>query len=92
MLLQITTIKDRDYAKEKKITQYGGKEEEPGMSGLSVATLYLFNPYTIASCIGRSTILYSNAAVVAAIWMGMKGTLLYRVTLVPLITAMVFLA
>ncbi|KAF9545635.1 hypothetical protein EC957_010616 [Mortierella hygrophila] len=73
MLLQITAIKDKDYAKEKKITQYGGKEEEPGMSGLSVATLYLFNPYTIASCIGRSTILYSNAAVAAAIWMGMKG-------------------
>ncbi|KAF9912846.1 hypothetical protein EC991_008712 [Linnemannia zychae] len=73
MLLHITAIKDKDYAKVKKIKQYGGKEEEPGMSGLSVATLYLFNPYTIASCIGRSTILYSNAAVVAAIWMGMKG-------------------
>lgn len=73
MLLRITAIKDKDYSKEKKITQYGGKEEESGMGGLSVATLYLFNPYTIASCIGRSTILYSNAAVVAAIWMGMKG-------------------
>lgn len=73
MLLQITAIKDKDYAKEKKITQYGGKAEEPGMGGLSVATLYLFNPYTIASCIGRSTILYSNAAIVTAIWMGMKG-------------------
>ncbi|KAF9923783.1 hypothetical protein FBU30_006171 [Linnemannia zychae] len=73
MLLQITTIKDRDNAKEKKIMQYGGKKEEPGMSGLAVATLYLFNPYTIVNCIGRSTILFSNAAVVAAIWMGMKG-------------------
>ncbi|KAF8943596.1 hypothetical protein BGZ47_005266 [Haplosporangium gracile] len=73
MLLQITGIKDKDCAKGEKITQYGGKEEELGMGGLSVATLYLFNPYTIASCIGRSTILYSNAVVVAAIWMGMKG-------------------
>jgi phosphatidylinositol glycan class U len=78
MLLKITAIKDKDCIKEKKITQYGGKEEEPGMGGLSVATLYLFNPYTIASCTGRSTILYSNAAVVAAIWMGMKGKLFFH--------------
>ncbi|KAF8926649.1 hypothetical protein BGZ58_011016 [Dissophora ornata] len=72
MLLQITAIKDKDSAKEKRIRQYRNRIEEPGMSGLTVATLYLFNPYTIASCLGRSTILYSNLAVVAGIWMGMK--------------------
>ncbi|KAF9979486.1 hypothetical protein BGZ75_009627 [Mortierella antarctica] len=73
MLLQITVLKDKDSAKAPKIRQFGNKIEEPGMNGLKVATFYLFNPYTIASCIGRSTILYSNMAVVAGIWMGMKG-------------------
>ncbi|KAF9927360.1 hypothetical protein BGZ67_007554 [Mortierella alpina] len=73
MLLQITVLKDKDSAKASKIRQFGNKIEEPGMNGLKVATFYLFNPYTIASCIGRSTILYSNMAVVAGIWMGMKG-------------------
>ncbi|KAF9958696.1 hypothetical protein BGZ65_001239, partial [Modicella reniformis] len=72
MLLQITGIKDQDTAKEKKIRQYGDKIEDPGMDGLTVATLYLFNPFTIASCLGKSTILYSNLAVVAGIWMGMR--------------------
>ncbi|KAF9182794.1 hypothetical protein BGZ51_004448 [Haplosporangium sp. Z 767] len=73
MLLRITQIKDKDTAKDERIRQYGNKIEEPGMSGLKVAILYLFNPFTIANCVGRSTILYSNLAVVAAIWMGMKG-------------------
>ncbi|KAG0359811.1 hypothetical protein BGZ54_009812 [Gamsiella multidivaricata] len=72
MLLQITAIKEQDSLNEKKIQQYGNKIEEPGMDGLTVAALYLFNPFTIASCIGRSTILYSNVAVVSGIWMGMK--------------------
>ncbi|KAI1295156.1 hypothetical protein EDD11_007962 [Mortierella claussenii] len=72
MLLQITAIKDRDSVYEKKILQYGNKVEEPGMSGLTVASLYLFNPYTLASCLGKSTILFTNAAVIAGIWMGMK--------------------
>ncbi|KAG0023495.1 hypothetical protein BGZ80_009270 [Entomortierella chlamydospora] len=72
MLLQITAIKDSESTKERKIHQYGNKIEEPGMNGLTVATLYLFNPFTIASCIGKSTILYSNVAVVSGIWMGMK--------------------
>ncbi|KAG0000321.1 hypothetical protein BGZ79_006057 [Entomortierella chlamydospora] len=65
-------IKDSESTKERKIHQYGNKIEEPGMNGLTVATLYLFNPFTIASCIGKSTILYSNVAVVSGIWMGMK--------------------
>ncbi|KAG0203074.1 hypothetical protein BGX28_004538 [Mortierella sp. GBA30] len=73
MLLQITALKDKDSEKIQKIRQYGNRIEEPGMDGLRVATLYLFNPFTIASCIGRSTILYSNVSVVAGIWMGMKG-------------------
>ncbi|KAF9374413.1 hypothetical protein BGX21_004142 [Mortierella sp. AD011] len=72
MLLQITAIKDSESAKEKKILQYGNKIEDPGMNGLTVAILYLFNPFTIASCIGKSTILYSNVAVVSGIWMGMR--------------------
>ncbi|KAG0317312.1 hypothetical protein BGZ99_006397 [Dissophora globulifera] len=72
MLLQITAIKDQDSAHAKKIRQYGGQLESPGMDGVTVAALYLFNPFTIASCLGRSTILYSNLAVVAGIWMGMK--------------------
>ncbi|KAF9915245.1 hypothetical protein BX616_006569 [Lobosporangium transversale] len=72
MLLQITAIKERDSTSEKKIMQYGDKTEESGMSGLTVASLYLFNPFTIVSCIGKSTILFSNMAVVAGIWMGMK--------------------
>ncbi|KAG0268275.1 hypothetical protein DFQ27_007126 [Actinomortierella ambigua] len=42
-------------------------------SGLTVASLYLFNPFTVASCVGQSTILFSNVAVVASLWMGMKG-------------------
>lgn len=73
MLLQITELKDKDSAKAQKIRQFGDRIEDAGMDGLKVATFYLFNPYTIASCIGRSTILYSNMAVVAGIWMGMKG-------------------
>jgi phosphatidylinositol glycan class U len=72
MLLRITAIKDQDSVTEKKVRQYGGKEEEPGMDGLTVATLYLFNPFTIASCVGKSTILFSNMAAVAGIWMGMR--------------------
>ncbi|KAG0039493.1 hypothetical protein BGZ82_008004 [Podila clonocystis] len=73
MLLQITVLKDSATVKERKIREYGNRIEAPGMTGLTVATLYLFNPYTIVSCIGRSTILFSNMAVVAGIWMGMKG-------------------
>ncbi|KAK3807933.1 MAG: major facilitator superfamily permease Cdc91p [Benniella sp.] len=72
MLLRITAIKDQYSVTEKKVRQYGGKEEEPGMDGLTVATLYLFNPFTIASCVGKSTILFSNMAAVAGIWMGMR--------------------
>jgi phosphatidylinositol glycan class U len=75
MLREITALKDRDNAQEKKIKQYGNKMEEPGMDGLTVATLYLFNPFTIASCIGKSTLLFSNMATVAGIWMGMKGSI-----------------
>ncbi|KAI9241518.1 hypothetical protein MVEG_11947 [Podila verticillata NRRL 6337] len=73
MLLQITSLKDMASAKENKIREYGNRPEAAGMTGLTVATLYLFNPYTIVSCIGRSTIIFSNMAVVAGIWMGMKG-------------------
>jgi len=73
MLLQITSLKDKASAKENKIREYGSRLEAPGMTGLTVATLYLFNPYTIVSCIGRSTILFSNMAAIAGIWMGMKG-------------------
>ncbi|KAI8345913.1 cell division cycle protein [Mortierella sp. GBAus27b] len=72
MLLQITGIKNQDASTKKRIQQYGEKIEDPGMDGLTVATLYLFNPFTIASCLGRSTILFSNAATVAGIWMGMR--------------------
>ncbi|KAG0083177.1 hypothetical protein BGZ92_011012 [Podila epicladia] len=72
MLLQITHLKDKA-SKESKIQEYGNRLEAPGVTGLTVATLYLFNPYTIVSCIGRSTIIFSNMAVVAGIWMGMKG-------------------
>lgn len=75
MLFQITSLKDKASAKENKIREYGNRLEAPGMTGLTVATLYLFNPYTIVSCIGRSTILFSNLAIVAGIWMGMKGTI-----------------
>ncbi|KAF9566874.1 hypothetical protein EC968_003536 [Mortierella alpina] len=74
MLLQITALKDKDSARAERIRQFGNRIEEPGMDGLKVATLYLFNPYTIASCIGRSTILQTNMAVVAGIWMGMRGS------------------
>ncbi|KAG0344747.1 hypothetical protein BG004_004199 [Podila humilis] len=73
ILLQIALLKDKATSKEQKIKEYGGGMETPGMTGLTVATLYLFNPYSIVSCIGKSTILFSNLAVVAGIWMGMKG-------------------
>jgi len=43
------------------------------MDGLTVAMLYLFNPFTIATCVAKSTLLFSNIATVAGIWMGMKG-------------------
>ncbi|KAF9429490.1 hypothetical protein BGZ76_001227 [Entomortierella beljakovae] len=72
MLMQIADIKSKDLAKDRKVQQYGNVVEEPGMTSLTVATLFLFNPFTIASCIGKSTILYSNVAVVSGIWMGMK--------------------
>lgn len=74
MLQEITALKDKDNSREKKIRQYGNKEEAPGMDGLTVAMLYLFNPFTIVSCVGKSTLLFSNIATVAGIWMGMKGT------------------
>ncbi|KAF9419364.1 hypothetical protein BGZ94_009437 [Podila epigama] len=73
MLLQIATLKEKAWERETKIREYGGRVETTVMTALTVASLYLFNPYTIASCIGRSTILFSNMAVVAGIWMGMKG-------------------
>jgi hypothetical protein len=38
-----------------------------------IAALYLFNPYTIATCLARSTVSMSNLAVLAAIDSAMIG-------------------
>ncbi|KAK1448085.1 GPI transamidase subunit PIG-U [Colletotrichum cuscutae] len=42
-------------------------------SGLVVASLYLFNPFTIATCIGRSTSVFSTCAILHAIAKAIAG-------------------
>ncbi|TDZ20335.1 Phosphatidylinositol glycan anchor biosynthesis class U protein [Colletotrichum orbiculare MAFF 240422] len=42
-------------------------------SGLAVASLYLFNPFAIASCIGRSTSIFSTCAILHAIAKAISG-------------------
>ncbi|KAH9237769.1 hypothetical protein K456DRAFT_1829594 [Colletotrichum gloeosporioides 23] len=42
-------------------------------SGLVVASLYLFNPFTIATCIGRSTSIFSTCAILHAIAKAISG-------------------
>ncbi|KAJ2823206.1 hypothetical protein IWW50_003881 [Coemansia erecta] len=38
-----------------------------------VAMLYLFNPLAIATCLSKSTIVFSHAAVVGALYFGLQG-------------------
>ncbi|KAF6824150.1 GPI transamidase subunit PIG-U [Colletotrichum plurivorum] len=42
-------------------------------SGLVVASLYLFNPFTIATCIGRSTSVFTTCAILHAISKAIAG-------------------
>ncbi|WYZ44395.1 hypothetical protein EsH8_VII_000831 [Colletotrichum jinshuiense] len=42
-------------------------------SGLVVASLYLFNPFTIATCVGRSTSVFSTCAILHAIAKAISG-------------------
>ncbi|KAF9870249.1 GPI transamidase subunit PIG-U [Colletotrichum karsti] len=42
-------------------------------SGVVVASLYLFNPFTIATCIGRSTSVFSTCAILHAIAKAISG-------------------
>ncbi|KAI8719450.1 hypothetical protein NCS52_00725700 [Fusarium sp. LHS14.1] len=42
--------------------------------GAAVAAAFLFNPYTIATCIGRSTGVFTNCAILYAIARAIKGS------------------
>ncbi|KAF9969432.1 hypothetical protein BGZ73_008221 [Actinomortierella ambigua] len=74
MLSQMAKLKASQKSREKK-SSTGSMAEMEGstLSGLAVASLYLYNPFTVASCVGQSTILFSNLAVVVSLWMGMRG-------------------
>lgn len=39
----------------------------------TVAALYLFNPFTILSCVSRSTLLFTNLSIVLSLLSALKG-------------------
>ncbi|OAP55177.1 hypothetical protein AYL99_10877 [Fonsecaea erecta] len=43
------------------------------LDGSLIAASYLFNPFTILSCLGRSTSIFTNAAIIQAVLNGQSG-------------------
>lgn len=67
------------YKKRKETLSKGNASFNTGTfleSRGGVAAVYLFNPYTLASCLARSTSSISNLAVLAAIGSAMAGKLI----------------
>ncbi|KAL1925673.1 uncharacterized protein VTP21DRAFT_556 [Calcarisporiella thermophila] len=63
-LSEVTRRKQQIYSNKKALDEERGKAE---ITPFSVAALYLFNPLTIASCVSKSTVIFSNAAIVGAV-------------------------
>ncbi|CAK7262431.1 hypothetical protein SEPCBS57363_000018 [Sporothrix epigloea] len=53
--------------------KFESPRREKRWSGLVVAAVYLFNPFTIATCIGRSTSVFSTCAILYAISKAIAG-------------------
>ncbi|KAK0734798.1 GPI transamidase subunit PIG-U [Lasiosphaeria miniovina] len=52
---------------------FASPRREKRASGLVVAALFLFNPFTIASCVGRSTGVFTTCAILHAIARAVSG-------------------
>ncbi|KAJ2701580.1 hypothetical protein FB645_004599 [Coemansia sp. IMI 203386] len=77
----------------KKITlpSFAARPLVPGETAFyclpsAVAMLYLFNPLTLATCLARSTIVFSHLATVCALYFGIGGQINTAVALVAVAT------
>ncbi|GAB5589792.1 hypothetical protein Unana1_04692 [Umbelopsis nana] len=74
LLTVITQDKQQVYANIPKL------EVEKGIKCIdpwTVAALYLFNPLTIFSCVSKSTLIFTNLAIVLSLSLALKGDKVY---------------
>lgn len=68
----LLVIADSGEAGQSKL--YTSPRRAKRSSGLLVAAAFLFNPYTLATCIGRSTSVFTNCAILFAIAKALSGS------------------
>jgi phosphatidylinositol glycan class U len=69
------TPKDRSLTVPEKALKQDDTQPSPVFVDPSlVQILYLMNPYSLLSCVGMSTGLFVNAAVVTCIWLAVQST------------------
>ncbi|CAM0137488.1 hypothetical protein VKS41_003149 [Umbelopsis sp. WA50703] len=81
LLTTISYDKQRIYEKLPKLEVEKGKND---IDPWTVAALYLFNPLTIASCISKSTILFTNLSIVLSLACALKGRRMYSMLWIAL--------
>ncbi|RUP48956.1 hypothetical protein BC936DRAFT_143574 [Jimgerdemannia flammicorona] len=70
LLTEITTKKQAIYGVKPKLeVEKGAKGIEPWVVG----ALYLFNPLSILSCVSKSTLIFTNASIVLAVYYALQG-------------------
>ncbi|KAK5992700.1 Phosphatidylinositol glycan anchor biosynthesis class U protein [Cladobotryum mycophilum] len=70
----LVKIADSGEAAESKLFKSLRGDKSKRASGLLVAAAFLFNPYTIATCIGRSTSVFTTCAILQAISKAIHGS------------------
>ncbi|RUS14551.1 GPI transamidase-like protein component PIG-U [Endogone sp. FLAS-F59071] len=70
LLTDITAKKQAIYESKPKLAVENGQK---GIAPWTVGALYLFNPLSILSCVSKSTIIFTNASVVFAVYYALKG-------------------
>ncbi|KAJ2964130.1 hypothetical protein NQZ79_g950 [Umbelopsis isabellina] len=81
LLTTITYGKQRIYEKFPTLEVEKGKKD---IDPWTVAALYLFNPLTIASCVSKSTILFTNLSIVLSLAYALKGKSTYSMLWIAL--------
>jgi len=71
--IQIEDIREETVLHEQPNKLPGPIENLPEI----VAALYLFNPYTIFTCVGMSTAILNNFALLGTIYFGLKGNAIF---------------
>lgn len=69
----LSTITQLKQQRDKSVKKLQVERDITPILPSTVAALYLFNPFTILSCVSRSTLLFSNLSIVLALLSALKG-------------------